>query len=332
MPRIDLSNVEEARGFELERTGVGGRNHALFHYACSLQAKGVGDRELAAAVMAANAEKMDPPLPEWEVESVIRSATTRYAKGSGGGTLGRQAPVGYADDDPPKVTGEGHPELLPDMSHLKPWEQAQAWLDQCFFPDDIVCLTRDYTDVSSESQVNWFAGVLTGRAVPRLFANQVAWTLLSRVGDMGAWAVVNPLVSLDSRRADSEVGRMELGPDGKWVTRPAFHHVLVECDELPPEEQLERICALFLHGTPDRGRRPVLDAITWSGGKSYHAMVRCGGSSRHEHDDHVRWLYRYCDENGLPVDHKCGNPSRLTRLPGARRGESMQRLVWVRGL
>lgn len=344
MPRIDLSGVAEASRFELPATmGVGGRNNTLHAYASSLQARGVGDAEMWDALVRANDGRCDPPLPEWELRSVWRSVTTSYAKGSAGGRVGGGRAVrGYLHDDPPRVVGEGRPDTLPDLSGMSGVEMAQAWLGACFLDDDVACLTRDYRDTTRCSEVRYPVGSLTSA----WGAAQLS-KLLGSAPD-GVWATTNPLRTLDSPRRDSEVGRLdarhvrdeEVSVGGSVVgTRhayefsvaPAYHHALVECDGLPPEEQIERICALFLHGAPESGNRPSIDAITWSGGKSYHVMVRCGGADRDDYDDRVRWLYRYCDENGLPVDHHCGNPSRLTRLPGAERGGEMQRLVWVRG-
>ena len=343
MPIVDLGGVSERGGFELPATiGSGGRNVTLHRYACSLQARGVGDAEMLDACLRANAARCDPPLPEWEVRSLVRSAQ-RHEKGSSGAHVGGGVPPWHEDVPVPRVSGAGRPRDLPDLSGMGPAEMARAWVRACFHEDDVVCLVRDYRDPRQEFRL--FAGELTG--LVRGF--DPLPSMLARDRGMGWWAVANPLRSLDSPRRDSEVGRMEgrhvrdeavALPDGSAWTRqvwefseaPAWHHVLVECDSLPPDEQLERICALFLHGEPDAGRLPAADAITWSGGKSYHVLVRCGGATRDDRDDRVRWLYRYCDENGLPVDHHCGNPARLTRLPGARRGGEMQGLIWCRGL
>ncbi len=345
MPNVDLSAVEERHGFELPRSiGHGGRNDTLHAYASSMQARGVGDAEMLDALLAANESRCDPPLPEWEVMSVWRSVTTSYAKGSSGGRVGGRTGSrrGFPIGDPPKVSGAGHPELLTDLSGMSPAEQARAWVGACFDPDDVVCLTRDFRDPSQEWRM------LAGQLMGMVDGFDPLPSMLAADRGMGWWAITNPLRSLDSPRRDAEVGRMEATlagvaevalPDGgvgttrswSWAEAPAYHHALVECDGLPPDEQLERICALFLHGTPDRGRLPSADAITWSGGKSWHVLVRCGGRTREEYDDRVRWLYAYCDDNGLPVDHHCGNPARLTRLPGARRGGDMQRLAWFRG-
>lgn len=70
------------RRFELpDRVGRGGRNDAIFSYACSLWAKGASAAEVEDACILANAERFDPPLPEREVRQCVRSAVGRYEQG-----------------------------------------------------------------------------------------------------------------------------------------------------------------------------------------------------------------------------------------------------------
>lgn len=55
----------------------GGRNNTLFKMACSLQSKGLSNSAILAAVMAENAEKCNPPLPNNEVRRLVESALTK---------------------------------------------------------------------------------------------------------------------------------------------------------------------------------------------------------------------------------------------------------------
>lgn len=55
----------------------GGRNNTLFKMACSLQSKGLSNSAILAAVMAENAEKCNPPLPQSEVRRLVESALTK---------------------------------------------------------------------------------------------------------------------------------------------------------------------------------------------------------------------------------------------------------------
>lgn len=76
----------EGTRFELPETvPAGSRDDTLFRYASSLQARGVDDAGLRAAVEAANRERCAPPLPARDVERIVRGVTGRYGKGADGG-------------------------------------------------------------------------------------------------------------------------------------------------------------------------------------------------------------------------------------------------------
>lgn len=97
----------------------------------------------------------------------------------------------------------------------------------------------------------------------------------------------------------------------------AFRIAIVECDELPIDSQAERIRAL---------RLPCA-AVTHSGGKSLHALVRVDAGDAEEYAGRVNYLYGVCEANGLKPDRSCKNPSRFTRLPGVPRGDGFQTLL-----
>jgi hypothetical protein len=74
-----------------------------------------------------------------------------------------------------------------------------------------------------------------------------------------------------------------------------------------------------------------VEAITYSGGKSLHALIRVDCKTEVEWDKKVRngafpaWMR-------LGADKSCRNPSRLSRLPGHMRdGERLQSLLYLRG-
>jgi len=70
---------DEARGFTLPETiAEGGRNDALYRYACSLRARGWADDDaLQEEVARVNAERCDPPLGDKEVLRLVKSACKR---------------------------------------------------------------------------------------------------------------------------------------------------------------------------------------------------------------------------------------------------------------
>ena len=117
----------------------------------------------------------------------------------------------------------------------------------------------------------------------------------------GAWIRVNPL-------------------DGKGIKDEnvtAYRYVLIESDSLPIEQQNALMHDLEL---------PIV-TLTYTGGKSLHAIVKVDASSREEYRQRVAFLFDICEKNGLRIDRSCKNPSRLTRLPGFRRGDNWQYLI-----
>ncbi len=301
MPMIDMSAVDERRGYELPSViGSGTRDVELHAYASSLQAKGVPDEQIVALVMEANAERCDPPLPEWQARKCAESAIGRYEKGCGG-TYGREA---HTRTERPvrTVRRRGRPDLLPDMSGMGPLGQARAWLRALFFPEDVVCLVLEPESRFPQTEWYAYAGQLTDEADPLL------GKLLGAAHGCGLWAVQNPVRGFGGRRRDVDVA------DLRWA--------LVECDELPADEQLERMCALLFE---PQGTGWKCKSLTWSGNKSWHAEVYVGATDMDEYRSRVEALYRYCDANGLPPDRSCRNPARLTRIAGAWRAETGQR-------
>lgn len=119
--------------------------------------------------------------------------------------------------------------------------------------------------------------------------------------DMGAWIRFNPL-------------------DGKGVKNDnvtAFRFALIESDSMELGEQNALIRELEL---------PVA-CLVYSGGKSLHAIVRIDAATYEEYRQRVDYLYSVCEKNGMKVDKQNRNPSRLSRLPGAKRKGHKQFLV-----
>lgn len=117
----------------------------------------------------------------------------------------------------------------------------------------------------------------------------------------GAWIRFNPLD----------------GEGVKNVNVAAFRYALVESDNMPLERQNALIRELDL---------PVA-ALVHSGGKSLHAIVRIDAADMDEYRQRVDYLYSVLKKNGMDIDTQNKNPSRLSRMPGIRRGENRQYLV-----
>lgn len=119
--------------------------------------------------------------------------------------------------------------------------------------------------------------------------------------EVGAWIRFNPL-------------------DGKGIKNENvtdFRYALVESDSMPIDQQNAIIRELEL---------PVA-CLVHSGKKSLHAIVRIEAGSYEEYKKRVEYLYSVCKKNGLEIDQKNRNPSRLSRMPGVIRNGHKQWLV-----
>lgn len=124
---------------------------------------------------------------------------------------------------------------------------------------------------------------------------------LGEITNGGAFACVNPL---DGK-----------GREDKNVTD--YRYALIESDKITPEKQLALIHEMKL----------PCAAITWSGGKSVHAIVHIDANDKAEYRERVAKLYDHLNKNGFITDEQNKNPSRLTRCPGWPRGDGWQRLI-----
>jgi RecA-family ATPase len=90
----------------------------------------------------------------------------------------------------------------------------------------------------------------------------------------------------------------------------AYRHMLVESDEGTKEEQLGALQAI---GLP-------ISVVTDSGDRSIHGLVVVDAPDEATYRERFEILRQYCTEAlGLKVDEKNKNPSRFSRMPGAKR-------------
>ena len=100
----------------------------------------------------------------------------------------------------------------------------------------------------------------------------------------------------------------------------AWRHCLIECDKAKVELQWAAIVASGL---------PVSVAVS-SGGRSVHAWVRVDASTAEEFRERAKMAADAMEAfEGIVVDRKALNPSRLARLAGRQRGDRWQDLLAV---
>ena len=202
-------------------------------------------------------------------------------------------------------------EKCPLRSELSPCEQLAEYLRVIFQPEEHVgYVTHAYQSQPDQNGARaWIpkdSGIWSRTAGELLTAlNANPDDLGAVIGDWpkecGAWIRFNPL--------DGQ------GASDRNVT--AFRYALVESDESNLDEQYSIIRKLEL---------PVA-ALVYSGKKSLHAICRIDAADYKEYQKRVDFLYEICKKNGLPIDRKNRNPSRLSRLPGVTRGDKVQSLI-----
>lgn len=104
-----------------------------------------------------------------------------------------------------------------------------------------------------------------------------------------------------------------------------FRFAFLESDILTASEQLSFYA---------RTELPIAAIITSGGENSCHAWVRIDAKTKEEYDAKVKALYLVLEDYGIDKANK--NPSRLSRLAGAKRkvgafGDGIQKLLYING-
>ena len=172
--------------------------------------------------------------------------------------------------------------------------QFKRFLEAAFAPTEVVCICEQVED----GKPNTSGSFLPVEEWIKRFDTPDSILLRNDRLD-GVFVRINPFKPNLYSGSDNDVS--------------AYRHVLVEFDQLPKPEQEQRLRS---SGLP-------ISVLIDSGGKSIHAWVRVDASSRKEWDARRDEIYKV-----IPgVDPKNKNPSRFSRLPGAWRGESQQKLL-----
>lgn len=254
------------------------------------------------------------------------------AQGWNGTTGERYNRHGQRGAQPPKAKPPRHmPRLTIPYSKISgglyprtpsPAEQLRIWVRACFCPDDVVMFSTGYRIGHREN----------GRTahlvpIPAKLINEYPEDVRASIDydpARGCWACVNPMRDAYSR-TDADVA--------------AYRNTLIEFD--PPkgldDERIGRAC---LSQTLRLLAIPGIRALTFSGGKSVHGICATDAQDKAEHAERVRIIYDVLSAQGWggDDDRRSGtldlankNPSRMTRVPGFRRGDRWQGLIWAGG-
>ena len=174
--------------------------------------------------------------------------------------------------------------------------QSAAIIMELFGPTDLVNIVSD----SKQNEKGKWHPVGYGETLPRNeWLKRLLDPLPNRPG--GRWFRFNPM-------------------DGKGISDvnvTAFPYAMIEFDDIPLDLQLSLLAKL---------RLPIM-AITFSGAKSYHALIKVDAGSLDEYQKTVDDLYARMKRYGIDPNNR--NASRMSRLPGVYRGDRQQRLVYL---
>lgn len=196
--------------------------------------------------------------------------------------------------------------ILTEPGEKNSVEELKAFLCVLFKPDDIIGYVTN--DVWKDEEGHWNPG----KGVYTRTAGEILYALMKHPDDLGA--------AIDDWKLEAGAWIRFNPLDGKGIKDEnvtEFRFALVESDTIPVEEQEETLRSL---------RLPIA-TLTYSGGKSLHAIVRIDASDRQQYKERVQKLYDYIENQGISIDPQNRNPSRLTRMPGVTRNGRTQYLV-----
>lgn len=210
----------------------------------------------------------------------------------------------YGWDDYLPATATNYDEVIAKgAKEEEPHQMAIRYLETLFTPDESVSYV--HSAVYKEERDKWVPA--DGGHVRKVSA---IIRDLKRCKNLDeAFGTINPEAGAWIRHNPTT------GPHDKDVTR--FAYCLVESDELSIEDQKKLMISL---------RLPIA-AMIESGGKSIHAIVKIQAKDYAEFKQRVDFLFDWLTKHQFKIDEANKNPARLSRLPGAKRNGSIQRLI-----
>lgn len=214
------------------------------------------------------------------------------------------------DGDPEKIINTTWLDVsntIEQPKEINATDELRRYIQALFKPDEIVGFCIDAQ--KDEDRNKWTpaskgAYGMTAKAILNAIKKHPD-DIKAVIGDYneeaGAWIRFNPL-------------------DGAGVSNSnvtELRYALVESDTLEIERQKAIMEELQL---------PIA-IMLYSGGKSIHAIVKVDAVTVQDYREKVDYLYRICEKNGLSIDKQNKNPSRMSRMPGVKRGDKNQYIL-----
>lgn len=214
------------------------------------------------------------------------------------------------DGDPEKIINTTWLDVsntIEQPKEINATDELRRYIQALFKPDEIVGFCIDAQ--KDEDRNKWTpaskgAYGMTAKAILNAIKKHPD-DIKAVIGDYneeaGAWIRFNPL-------------------DGAGVSNnnvTELRYALVESDTLEIERQKAIMEELQL---------PIA-IMLYSGGKSIHAIVKVDAVTVQDYREKVDYLYRICEKNGLSIDKQNKNPSRMSRMPGVKRGDKNQYIL-----
>lgn len=214
------------------------------------------------------------------------------------------------DGDPEKIINTTWLDVsntIEQPKEINATDELRRYIQALFKPDEIVGFCIDAQ--KDEDKNKWTpaskgAYGMTAKAILNAIKKHPD-DIKAVIGDYneeaGAWIRFNPLDGA--------------GVSNQNVTE--LRYALVESDTLEIERQKAIMEELQL---------PIA-VMLYSGGKSIHAIVKVDAVTVQDYREKVDYLYRICEKNGLSIDKQNKNPSRMSRMPGVKRGDKNQYIL-----
>lgn len=275
----------------------GQRNVELFACACQVRDNGGSEGE---AMSLLESKALSIGLTKTEVEKSISSAFAKAAR----------EPAKNPNGDKPKSGGvltyerkryrvkikaDAMPKPMPDGT--------RQFLKAAFENDEFVCIVpADIVD--GKSRPNFKTRTESLQDWLKLLDEHSGEFDSIKQAEGGMFIAINPL-------RDKDLGRK--------VINCGLRHCLVEFDGGELIDQWQTFVETNL----------PITAVIYSGGKSLHAWVRIDAQNDGEFKERVETLFEWLKENtkGVDLDEHTKDSARLSRLPGATRGDKGQDLL-----